>query len=126
MLYEVITFTTSIGFGGARDLAVPIYNADDSLVQTLTGDLGFVITSYSIHYTKLYECAANSVRLEIVGRRDRLDPRLRAAIDAAELATRGGAHLHLRIAVDYSARHAILRAAARFRRSMPMTRNNFV
>ncbi len=52
-------------------------------------------------------CAANSVRLEIVGRRDRLDPRLRAAIDAAELATRGGAHLHLRIAVDYSARDAI-------------------
>ncbi len=52
-------------------------------------------------------CAANGVRLEIVGRRDRLDPRLRAAIDTAELATRGGAHLHLRIAVDYSARVAI-------------------
>jgi len=40
-------FTTSIGFGGARDLAVPIYNADDSLVQTLTGDLGFLAIDFA-------------------------------------------------------------------------------
>lgn len=52
-------------------------------------------------------CAANGVRLRVVGRRDRLDARLRAAIDTAEMATRGGTHLHLRIAVDYSAREAI-------------------
>lgn len=52
-------------------------------------------------------CAANGVRLEIVGRRDRLDARLRAAIDTAERSTRNGPHLHLRIAVDYSARQAI-------------------
>jgi hypothetical protein len=35
-------FTNSIGFGGARNLEVPIYNYQDSLVGTVTGDLGFL------------------------------------------------------------------------------------
>ena len=50
---------------------------------------------------------ANGVRLQIIGRRDRLPQDLLAAIDAAEAATARGTALHLRIAVDYSARHAI-------------------
>jgi undecaprenyl diphosphate synthase len=49
----------------------------------------------------------NGIRLSIIGRRDRLAPPLLAAIDAAETATAGGERLHLRIAVDYSARAAI-------------------
>ena len=56
-------------------------------------------------------CVANGVRLSIIGRRDRLAPALRCAIDAAERATAAGARLHLRIAVDYSARDAIVAAA---------------
>ena len=35
-------FTNSIGFGGARNLEVPVYNYQDSLVTTVTGDLGFL------------------------------------------------------------------------------------
>ena len=35
-------FLTSISFGGARDLDVPIYNAEDSLLRVLNGDLGFL------------------------------------------------------------------------------------
>ena len=53
------------------------------------------------------------VRLGVIGRRDRLPPRLVEAIDAAERATRDGRRLHLRIAVDYSARQAIAATAAR-------------
>jgi undecaprenyl diphosphate synthase len=49
----------------------------------------------------------NGVRLEVVGRRDRLPAPLVAAIVAAEHATAGGTQLHLRLAVDYSARAAI-------------------
>src|SRR5690348_414013 len=49
----------------------------------------------------------NGVRLEVVGRRDRLPPPLVAAIGAAEHATTGGSAPHLRRAVDYSARAAI-------------------
>jgi len=43
------------------------------------------------------------VRLEVIGRRDRLSPSLCAAISRVEAATARGAKLWLRIAVDYSA-----------------------
>jgi undecaprenyl diphosphate synthase len=56
-------------------------------------------------------CVANGVKLEVIGRRDRLGPALRHAIETAEHATAGGTRLHLRIALDYSSRDAILRAA---------------
>jgi undecaprenyl diphosphate synthase len=58
-------------------------------------------------------CIANGVRLEAIGRRDRLNAGLANAIAAAEAATRSGRRLHLRLAVDYSARDAILSAARR-------------
>jgi undecaprenyl diphosphate synthase len=51
--------------------------------------------------------AHERVRLAVVGRRDRLPAPLVAAITAAEAATAGGTALHLRVAVDYSARAAI-------------------
>jgi undecaprenyl diphosphate synthase len=55
----------------------------------------------------------NGVRLTVIGRRDRLPDGLAAAIGHAEARTAGGDVLHLRIAVDYSARDAILNAAIR-------------
>ncbi|HVE77636.1 MAG TPA: di-trans,poly-cis-decaprenylcistransferase [Gemmatimonadaceae bacterium] len=58
-------------------------------------------------------CLENGVRLNIIGRRDRLGEPLRRAIDGAERATSGQAAMHLRVALDYSARDAILRAARR-------------
>ena len=58
-------------------------------------------------------CIENGIRLSVIGRRDRLAEPLRMAIEAAEAATAEGNALHLRIAIDYSARDTILRAAAR-------------
>jgi undecaprenyl diphosphate synthase len=55
------------------------------------------------------------VRLEVIGRRDRLAVSLCAAIGAAEAATSAGRRLRLRIAVDYSARDSILEAVSRLR-----------
>jgi undecaprenyl diphosphate synthase len=60
-------------------------------------------------------CAEQGVRLNVIGRRDRLDRRLVRAIELAERRTAGSRRLHLRLAVDYSARQAIALAA----RSMP-------
>jgi undecaprenyl diphosphate synthase len=54
--------------------------------------------------------AANGVRLQIVGRRDRLPESLLADVARAEATTAGGRRLHLRVAVDYSGRDAIRRA----------------
>jgi undecaprenyl diphosphate synthase len=56
---------------------------------------------------------ANGIRLSIIGRRDRLGTDVRRAIAIAEAATAGGAALHVRIAIDYSARDAIRTAAGR-------------
>ncbi len=58
-------------------------------------------------------CIENGVRLTVLGRRDRLDAAVVASIEHAERVTRDGGRLHLRIAVDYSARESIARAAAR-------------
>ena len=58
----------------------------------------------------------NGVRLTVIGRRDRLPDGIASAIARAEAATSRGETLHLRIAVDYSARDAILSAAAKARR----------
>jgi undecaprenyl diphosphate synthase len=57
-------------------------------------------------------CVDRGVRLEAVGRRDRLPAALRAAIAAAERVTSGGRTLHLRLAIDYSARAAIAQGDA--------------
>jgi undecaprenyl diphosphate synthase len=54
---------------------------------------------------------ANGIRLSVVGRRDRLPASLRAAVERAERATLGGRTMHLRVAIDYSARDAIVAAA---------------
>lgn len=51
------------------------------------------------------------VRLSVIGRRDRLPADLLDAIEAAESRTRGCRGLHLRLAIDYSSREAILRAS---------------
>jgi undecaprenyl diphosphate synthase len=56
-------------------------------------------------------CVKNGIRVSVIGRRDRLSPELVSAIEAAEAATRQGSALHLRAAIDYSAREAICRAA---------------
>jgi undecaprenyl diphosphate synthase len=57
--------------------------------------------------------ARSGTRLTVIGRRDRLPAGLASAIGRAEEATGAGDKLRLRIAVDYSARDAILAAASR-------------
>ena len=67
----------------------------------------------------------NGVRLTVIGRRDRLPERIATAIGRAETATAKGDVLHLRIAVDYSARDAILNAAAKAATAGHLTREIF-
>ena len=62
--------------------------------------------------TESKRCLNNGVRLTIVGRRDRLPASLVRTIDEVEALTAHGRNLHLRVAMDYSARESIMRAAA--------------
>jgi undecaprenyl diphosphate synthase len=57
-------------------------------------------------------CIEQGVRLQAIGRRDRLPTPLQAAIAEAERATRDGRTLALRLAIDYSARDAMARGDA--------------
>ena len=61
-------------------------------------------------------CIANGVRLQAIGRRDRLPAPLVALLEETERKTAGGSRLHLRLALDYSSRQSIIDAARRLGR----------
>jgi undecaprenyl diphosphate synthase len=69
--------------------------------------------------------AEAGVRLSVIGRRDRLGAALRDGIAVAEAATAAGRRMHLRIAIDYSAREAIARAAERWDGAVPVCPTRF-
>lgn len=70
-------------------------------------------------------CAAEGVRIRIIGRRDRIPPSLVSAIEFAERASAAGRKLDLRIALDYSSREAILRAACWMLSSLEVSEREF-
>ncbi|HXW54279.1 MAG TPA: di-trans,poly-cis-decaprenylcistransferase [Candidatus Cybelea sp.] len=70
-------------------------------------------------------CAAQGVRIHVIGRRDRIPPTLLEAIRAAERTTASGCQLDLRIALDYSSREAILRAACWMLSSLEVSEREF-
>jgi undecaprenyl diphosphate synthase len=79
--------------------------------------------AYLVAETK--RCVENGVRLSVVGRRDRLGPELLTTVETAERVTAAGRGMHFRVALDYSARDAILRAAARLGGGAEPTREEF-
>lgn len=72
--------------------------------------------------TRLVE---NGVRLSVIGRRDRIPDSLKRRIAHVEEQTSEGTSLHLRIAIDYSARDALLAAFGRMPPGVPATRQAF-
>jgi undecaprenyl diphosphate synthase len=70
-------------------------------------------------------CIEEGVRLSIIGRRDRLPATLRQTIIDSEAATARGGRLHLRLAIDYSAREAIFHAACRFYKATTLSPESF-
>jgi len=61
--------------------------------------------------TQIAECVAKDVRISFIGRRDRLSRHIARLMEQAEEHTRTCARLHIRIAVDYSSRDALVQAA---------------
>jgi undecaprenyl diphosphate synthase len=62
-------------------------------------------------------CVERSVRIDVIGRRDRLSDGLLRAIERSELLSAAGSRMHLRIALDYSSRDSIVQAAGRASRA---------
>ena len=59
------------------------------------------------------------IKLTTIGRRDRLPGEISTALAHAEKVTANGSKLHLRVALDYSSRDAILAAAAACHKTIP-------
>jgi undecaprenyl diphosphate synthase len=76
-------------------------------------------------FTETRRCIDESIRMSVIGRRDRIDETLLRAIEHSERLTADGKRMHLRIAVDYSAQTSILQAARRARRSQTLTVQEF-
>ncbi len=71
--------------------------------------------------TEAAELVRNQTRLTFIGRRDRLPALVSTAMLAAEVTTVTGKRMRLRVAVDYSARDALLEAA----QARPRSREEF-
>ncbi len=106
---------------GIRTLTLFAFSADNW--QRPTGEVDGLMRLFETYLRReVVQCRENGVRINVIGRRDRLPERVVAAIDAAERATEAGATLHLRIAVDYSAREALVRASALLPPAAPRAR----
>jgi undecaprenyl diphosphate synthase len=76
-------------------------------------------------FTETRRCMDESIRINVIGRRDRLDESLLRAIEQSERLTEKCERMQLRIAVDYSAQQSILQAARRARRMPDVSAQRF-
>jgi undecaprenyl diphosphate synthase len=64
-------------------------------------------------FTETRRCVEQSIRINVIGRRDRLSESLLRSIEQSERLSASGSGMHLRIAVDYSSRDTMVEAARR-------------
>jgi undecaprenyl diphosphate synthase len=63
--------------------------------------------------TQTRRCLQQSIRINVIGRRDRLAPELLRAVEDSERMTSACTGMQLRIAVDYSSQYSLIEAARR-------------
>jgi undecaprenyl diphosphate synthase len=97
---------------GVKTLTLYAFSADNWLrpvaeVEALFG----LLRGYLVAETN--RCRSESVRINVIGRRDRLSSSLTEQIELSERLTSASSGLHLRLAIDYSSRYSIAEAARR-------------
>jgi len=75
--------------------------------------------------TQTQRCLDQSIRINVIGRRDRLPPGLRQLIERSERATANCRGMCLRIAVDYSSQHSLIEACRRLQSEPGIDRPRF-
>ncbi len=74
-------------------------------------EVNALLSLFTAHFRSEADALARAgVQLSVIGRRERLPLLLRSAIRDAEQHTLAGRRMHLRVALDYSSRAAIMRA----------------
>ena len=76
-------------------------------------------------FTETRRCVEQSIRINVIGRRDRLSENLLRSIEQSERMSAGGSGMLLRIAVDYSSQYSILQAARRSESAADLTAEGF-
>jgi undecaprenyl diphosphate synthase len=76
-------------------------------------------------FTETRRCVEQSIRVNVIGRRDRLSENLLRSIEQSERSSAAGSGMLLRIAVDYSSRHSIVQAARRANLDADLTAEAF-
>jgi undecaprenyl diphosphate synthase len=109
---------------GIGTLTLHAFSSDNwKRPKTEVGQLLRLFREYLL--TECSRCTREGICLQVIGRRDRLPRWLLEAITLAENSTTGGTRLLLRIAVDYSAREAVLQAARLLQSSRGFDREEF-
>jgi undecaprenyl diphosphate synthase len=95
---------------GVTTLTLYAFSADNwKRPPTEVGRLFWLLREYCRR--EQAELRENGVRVTAIGRRDRIPASALAALEEAEAFTKDGTRLHLRLAIDYSARWTISEAA---------------
>ncbi len=97
---------------GIKVLTVYAFSSDNWKRPTVEVD-GLMLLLEQHLFQSLDLCRTESVKLSVIGRRDRIPASSLHAINHAEERTSTGVRLHLRIAIDYSSRDALLSAFGR-------------
>jgi undecaprenyl diphosphate synthase len=109
---------------GVKTLTLYAFSAANwARPSTEVDALMHLFTSYLIAETD--RCIEQSIRINVIGRRDRLGEGLLRAIEQSERLSVAGARMHLRIVVDYSSHDSIVQAAWRADRSAKLTPEDF-
>jgi undecaprenyl diphosphate synthase len=76
-------------------------------------------------FSETRRCVEQSIRINVIGRRDRLEEHLLRSIEQSERLSAAGERMLLRIAVDYSSQHSIVEAARRANLDAELTSEEF-
>jgi len=97
---------------GITTLSLYAFSADNwRRPQAEVGALFALLRRYLL--TQTPRCLEQSIRINVIGRRDRLGPEVLRTIEHSERATAHCKGMLLRIAVDYSSQHSLLESCRR-------------
>jgi undecaprenyl diphosphate synthase len=110
---------------GIATLSLYAFSADNwRRPQTEVSALFTLLRRYLL--TQTPRCLQQSIRLNVIGRRDRLPSEVLRTIEHSERATAHCTGMQLRIAVDYSSQHSLLESCRRMAAERGTDRAHFV
>ncbi len=115
---------------GARAVRATVEAAARAGVETLTlyafsaanwtrppGEIAALMKLFGQYlFSETRRCIEQSIRVNVIGRRDRLSENLLRTIEQSERLSASCTGMHLRVAVDYSSQYSILQAARQAQR----------